>query len=388
MSEKFIEITDPNFDRYATLNLISWWDQERLRQAKVMVIGVGALGNEVLKNLALLGVGWILIVDFDVIEISNLSRSILFRKEDAGRRKVEVAAERITEINPDVQVTIFHGDVTRDLGLGIYRQVDVVLGCVDNRAARLAINRACWRIGTPWIDGGLDVLMGMVRIFVPPEGACYECTMSEQDYRLINLRHSCGNIVQGRIPTTPTDASIIGAFQVQEAIKLLHGLEVPTGNGIYFNGQNYRSGLISYRRRGDCFSHETYDQIIELDVGVDDLSVGSFIELLTEYVGGKVILLLDHDIVGTFYCPSCKKIEDIYQPFDSVMPTQVKCPLCQSNRIPDITTRLIQNAITAEIPLKQIGIPPLHIVRAESSNQRFYVELKKDTNSALKLWQD
>ena len=239
-SEPIIEITDPRFDRYSSLNLISWWDQKRIRDARVMVVGAGALGNEALKNLALLGVGRILLVDFDVVEASNLSRSVLFRMEDAGCRKVDAAAARIREINPDVSVAVLHGDVTRDVGLGVYRRMDAVLGCLDNRAARLSVNRACWRVGVPWIDGSIDVLMGMVKIFVPPQGACFECTMTEKDYELMHLRYSCPmvrpeDVMQGRLPTTPTIASIIGALQVQEAIKLLHGLEVPAGKGIYFN---------------------------------------------------------------------------------------------------------------------------------------------------------
>ena len=151
-TDRLIWITDPEHDRYATLRLIDWWDQQRLAEARVMVVGAGALGNEVLKNLALLGVGYLFIVDFDMVEASNLSRSVLFRSEDAGRPKAEVAAERVQAINPDVAVIPFHGDVTRDLGLGVYRRMDVVIGCLDSREARLAVNRACWRVGGPWVD--------------------------------------------------------------------------------------------------------------------------------------------------------------------------------------------------------------------------------------------
>lgn len=186
-----IEISAPNADRYASLKLIDWWDQARLRRARVMVVGAGALGNEVLKNLALLGVGYIFLVDFDTVEAANLSRAVLYRAQDVGKRKVEVAAARLREINPDVRVATFHGDVTQALGQGVYRRVDVVIGCLDNRAARLAVNRACWRHGVAWIDGALEVLMGIARVFVPDQGACYECTMTEADYDLVNVRYRC-----------------------------------------------------------------------------------------------------------------------------------------------------------------------------------------------------
>src|SRR6476660_1500957 len=89
-------------DRYGRFRLISWWRQERLAAAKVLVVGAGALGNEVLKNLALLGVGTVYVIDLDEVEPSNLSRSVLFRAEDGGRGKAEVAARRAGEINPDV----------------------------------------------------------------------------------------------------------------------------------------------------------------------------------------------------------------------------------------------------------------------------------------------
>src|SRR5262249_23038157 len=124
-------------DRYGRLRLIPWWRQERLAAARVLVVGAGALGNEVLKNLALLGVGTTRVIDLDDVEPSNLSRSVLFRASDGGRSKAEVAAERAREINPEVAVIPVQGDVITDLGLGHFADADVVIGCLDNREARL-----------------------------------------------------------------------------------------------------------------------------------------------------------------------------------------------------------------------------------------------------------
>ncbi|MBI5958706.1 MAG: ThiF family adenylyltransferase, partial [Chloroflexi bacterium] len=152
-SEPLITITDPDQDRYARLRLMQGYNQDVIEQARLMVVGAGALGNEVLKNLALLGVGYIYLVDFDTIEISNLTRSVLFRQSDMGRAKVEVAAERVRQINPDVNIIALKGDIAYDVGAGIFRQMDVVLGCLDNRGARMALNRTCWHVRRPWIDG-------------------------------------------------------------------------------------------------------------------------------------------------------------------------------------------------------------------------------------------
>ncbi|MBK8031255.1 MAG: ThiF family adenylyltransferase [Chloroflexi bacterium] len=220
-----------------------------MREATALVIGAGALGNEVLKNLALMGIGRFLIVDFDTIEIGNLSRSPLFRQADAGQRKAEVAARAVKELNPDVQVKALHADVNHDLGAGVFRHADVVIGCLDNREARLSINRMCYQINHPWIDGAIESLMGIARVFVPGEGACYECMLTERDFQIIEMRRSCSmlareNIAQGKVPTTPTAASIVGALQTQEALKLLHHMAVQPGTNIVVNGltnENYQS---------------------------------------------------------------------------------------------------------------------------------------------------
>ena len=121
------------------------------------------------------------------------------------------------------------------------RDVDVVIGCLDNREARLWVNRMCFKTGTPWVDGGIQEINGVAKVFLPPHGPCYECGMTENDYRLIALRYSCPllkkeDIQQGRVPTAPTIASIIGGVQVQEALKLLHDLPVTEGGAIVFNG--------------------------------------------------------------------------------------------------------------------------------------------------------
>src|SRR5262245_54273409 len=102
-------------DRFDRFRLIGWWDQERLRQAKVVVVGAGALGNEIIKNLALLGVGNLFIADLDDVENSNLSRSILYRANDNGRSKAEVAAEAARDIYPDMNVQHFRGNIIHDL---------------------------------------------------------------------------------------------------------------------------------------------------------------------------------------------------------------------------------------------------------------------------------
>ena len=152
-----------------------------------------------MKNLALLGLGTIYLIDLDMVEPSNLSRSVLFREDDAGRPKAEMAAQRARELNPEIAVIPMHGDVITDLGLGLFADVDLVIGCLDNREARLWVNRQCWKIGTPWIDAGIQEIQGVVKVFVPPDSACYECAMTERDYQLLNRRYSCPLLARDEI---------------------------------------------------------------------------------------------------------------------------------------------------------------------------------------------
>jgi len=217
MSTETIQIRtdepEPDEARFSRFGLISWWDQKKLSAARVLVIGAGALGNEIIKNLALLGVGNVFIADKDCIENSNLSRSVLYRESDAGKSKAEVAARAAKEIYPQINVAYFHGDVVHDLGAGVFRWADLVIGGLDNREARITINRHCFRVNRPWIDGAIEQIQGVARVFVPSgDGPCYECTMSERDWKVLQARRSCNLLTRremegGKTPTTPTISS-------------------------------------------------------------------------------------------------------------------------------------------------------------------------------------
>ena len=202
-----------NEDRFSRYRLIGWWDQEKLRSARVLVIGAGALGNEILKNMALLGFANIVVVDLDSIEASNLSRSILYRAADVGRRKADAAADAVRNIYPDARVHPITANVVHGLGLGLFAWADVVLAGLDNREARLWINRACWKMSKPWIDGAIEGINGVARVFLPGQAPCYECTLGETDWAILNKRMSCNLLAlemtpraksQPRLPSLPS----------------------------------------------------------------------------------------------------------------------------------------------------------------------------------------
>jgi molybdopterin/thiamine biosynthesis adenylyltransferase len=251
-----MSISDEIFDR------VPQWDQAKVRNARILVVGAGALGNEVLKNLALLNVRRIAILDFDKVESSNLSRSVLFRQADVGRAKAVVAAERLLEINPELELLVQEGDVAIDLSMGLLANVDVVIGCVDNRLARLYLNRLAWRMGKPWVDGGILNLSGQVAAYIPGR-SCYECGLSAMAWADIRQRLGCTDMARryalgGQASTTPIAASIIGAMQVQEALKLILGLENQSLAGRIFSYEGNYNQANYYEQRelkAECGSH-------------------------------------------------------------------------------------------------------------------------------------
>jgi adenylyltransferase/sulfurtransferase len=292
-----LRVPDLRKDRLGTFEFISWWEREKVQAAKMMIVGAGALGNEVLKNLALMGVGHLFIVDFDTIEAANLSRSVLFRPEDNAKKKAEVAARRIKEMNPDIQVQFFHGDINTDLGLGVFRRMDVVIGCLDNREARLSVNRFCYWLNKAWVDGAIQELFGLARVFVPGQGACFECTLTEQARREMSLRYSCPllarqNILLGKVPTTPTISAIIGGMQSQDALKLLHDMPVEAGKVTHFNGLTNEVHTTAYVAKEDCDSHWIYGDITELpDRRATDTTLAQMLEIARAELGEEAVLI-------------------------------------------------------------------------------------------------
>lgn len=386
-----LSITDPETDRYHTFSFISWWRPEVVRGARALVLGAGALGNEVLKNLALMGLGQIFIVDLDVIECANLSRSVLFRAADGGCAKAQVAAARVKELNPDVQVQAFQGDLCFDLGLGVFRRMDVVIGCLDNRAARLAVNRYCRHLNKPWVDGAIQELLGEARVFAPDQGGCYECTFRDTDYEIINLRYSCpllarNDILQGRVPTTPTIASIIGAIQTQDALKLLHGLPVQAGKSFVFNGMTNESYLTEYPERADCPSHWTWDAIVELpDCTSAGTTLGELWTIARDHLGSDAVLELSEglgrDFVTYLICPRCATATPVYRPHHSISWAGGLCPACGQPRQPELVHAFSGDEDFLDLPLAAIGIPPLHIIPARSGPEYAFFELTGDAGT-------
>ncbi len=168
------ELTSVERDLYDRQFRLEGWSQKLIKNSRVLIAGVGGLGCEIAKNLAMLGVGHLDLVDLDIIEHSNLNRQILFAGAKMGESKSLVAAKRLKDINPNIIIKGYHTSLER-LDPAIYKASDVIIGGLDSMNARLNLNAQCIRFKKPLVDGGVAGYNGHVYTIFPYENACYEC---------------------------------------------------------------------------------------------------------------------------------------------------------------------------------------------------------------------
>lgn len=318
-------------DRFSRFRLIPWWDQKKLQAARVLVIGAGALGNEILKNLSLLGFERIVVVDLDRIEESNLSRTILFSSADVGAFKAEAAARSLKKIAPTARVRSLVANVVQNCGLGLFAWSDLIIAGLDNREARLWINRCAWKMNRPWIDGAIEGINGVARAFVAGQAPCYECTLGETDWKLLEQRMSCNLLLreantEGKVATTPTISSVIAGIEVQEAVKLLHGMPTLAGSGFVFEGLNHTSYKVEYTANPDCMSHFTFADVVELPQKSSELTLEDLRRHGAKDLGADdVVVEFSRDIVHALECPQCGAKDELFVPVGSVRYEEGRC---------------------------------------------------------------
>ena len=359
-------------DRYSRLRLIPWWEQEKIAATRVMVIGAGALGNEILKNLALLGFEKVVVVDLDHIELSNLSRSVLFRPEDVGRSKAEAAARAYRQLLPEAEVRAMTANVMQDCGLGLFAWADIILAGLDNREARLWINRSAWKTNRPWIDGAIEGINGIARVFFPGQAPCYECTLGVTDWAILEKRMSCNLLLheanpEGRVPTTPTISSIIAGIQVQEAVKSLHGLPTLAGKGYVFEGLHHTSYVTEYTENPECLSHYVLNRIVQLPQGSRDLTLGQLLErACRDLKTDEAVLEFSRDIIQKLVCPVCGEEEEWFVPVGAVRYQQGLCPRDGQMRVVRTLSGFRGEAELAARTLDQLGLPLFDVFTARA----------------------
>ena len=367
--------------------------QDRIAAAGIMVVGCGALGNEVLKNLALMGAEHITVVDFDRVEPHNLSRSVLFCKKDVGDWKVDVAARRLREMNPAMEVNPIKGDIAFDVGLGLIREMNVVISCVDNRWARYCINRLCLRAGIPWVDGGIDALEGTARVFVPGEN-CYACNLGPEGLKDMARRQPCSGVIRrneeaGKAPTTSVIASVIGAVQVQEALKLIQPelLQDGTmmslcGKMFYYEGGKLSTRLVDFKAWDqDCPVHQRWEPVKNSAVSAE-MPAASALETLEKEIGDKELTI--HLTGDCFVDYVVRKDNDarreVMLPGRAVASFAEKDPelggLPFSALYQHEYREIDRNFPYPSLTLGQLGIPPRDVLYVTSGTCEHYMQMQ------------
>ncbi len=228
------------YNRHIILSEVKLEGQEKLQSAKILVIGAGGLGCPALQYLTAAGVGTLGVIDDDKIELSNLQRQILFRTEDIGKYKAEVAADTLKALNPFTDFVVYKARLTKENALSIFEQYDIIVDGTDNFETRYLINDTCVILNKPFVFGSIFKFDGQVSVFNYQNGPTYRCLFPEPPEEMPN----CSQVgVLGVLP------GIIGTYQANEVIKIVVGIgEVLKGKLLTIDTLKNEHYLISFTK--------------------------------------------------------------------------------------------------------------------------------------------
>jgi adenylyltransferase/sulfurtransferase len=214
--------------------------------------------------------------------------------------------------------------------------------------------------------------------------------MTERDYQLLNLRYSCPllrreEILEGKVPTAPTIASMMAALEVQEALKLIHGLPVAAGSALVFNGVTNQFYTTRLPVRDDCLSHETFPEPVEVPIGRED-PVSSLFEKARPTLDGQLSLALERDLVVSIECPRCGWRAEVLRPRTSVRQAEAICPTCREPGRPEIVHAIEEDSPLARLPLARVGVPSYDIVRIDGESESGFFLLAADRDGRASGW--
>jgi adenylyltransferase/sulfurtransferase len=223
---------------------------------------------------------------------------------------------------------------------------------------------------------------------VPGDGACFECSLTEQARRDLAIRYSCPllareNVLLGKVPTTPTIASIIAGIQSQEALKLIHNKPVKPGSVMHFNGMTNEMHVTAYTPVEDCESHWTYGEITELPLRADTTTLEDMLRIAHRDLGQDAVLELDQELVLALNCPNCGTREEVLQPISAVGFNRAHCPTCGILRETELSHAINGSENFLTRTLASVGVPALHIIRAYNAQEYRFYELTGDLPDAL-----
>ncbi len=248
------------YSRHLIMPEVGMEGQLKLKAARVLLIGSGGLGAPLGLYLTAAGVGHLGLVDFDVVDFTNLQRQVTFGTSDVGQPKTEAARRRLSNLNPDVQITTYETKLTSANALDLFKDYDIVVDGTDNFPTRYLVNDACILLGKPNVYGSIFRFEGQVTVFGMPDGPCYRCLYPEPPPP--GLVPSCAEGgVLGVLP------GIIGSLQALETIKLIIGRgESLAGRLVLFDALALKFRELRLRKNSHCpmcSSHRTIHQLID-----------------------------------------------------------------------------------------------------------------------------
>jgi molybdopterin/thiamine biosynthesis adenylyltransferase/rhodanese-related sulfurtransferase len=248
------------YSRHLIMPEVGMEGQLKIKQAKVLCIGTGGLGAPLGLYLAAAGVGRIGLVDFDVVDTTNLQRQVLFGTSDVGRPKTEAAAERLRNLNPDIQIDTFETQLTSANALELFKDYDIIVDGTDNFPTRYLVNDACVITGKPNVYGSIFRFEGQITVFGFPGGPCYRCLYPEPPPP--GLVPSCAEGgVLGVLP------GIVGTIQAAETLKLIIGKGEPlVGRLLLFDALAMKFRELKLRKNPECpvcGDHPTQTKLID-----------------------------------------------------------------------------------------------------------------------------
>src|SRR5213080_1363430 len=289
------------YSRHLIMPEVGMEGQQKLKAARVLCIGTGGLGSPLALYLAAAGVGTLGLVDFDVVDVSNLHRQVLHGTKDVGRPKLESARDRIRDVNPHVHVELYETRLTSENALDIIRDYDVVIDGTDNFATRYLTNDACVLLGKPNVYGSIFRFEGQASVFALPDGPCYRCLFPEPPPP--GLVPSCAEGgVLGVLP------GLVGTIQATEAIKLIVGVGEPlAGRLLLIDTLGMRFRTVNVRKDPACPACGTreitalidYEQFCGVRTAeAEPRALGGFVEvtpreLQTRLARGEELQLID-----------------------------------------------------------------------------------------------
>lgn len=219
-------------------------EQNRLKGAKVAVTGAGGLGCPVSTYLTLAGIGKIVIIDMDNVDLTNLNRQFLYTKDDVGKQKANLAARRLNEKNPEIDVSAITDKITYDNAFDLLKGYDAVVDCMDNFPGRYAVNDACAVNRVPLFHGAVLMHEGRAISIIPEETACFRCVFPESPP---------SDMIPPGTGILGATAGLIGSIQAFETIGYLAGMEIALKNTLLvINADTMDFSKIKVKKREDC----------------------------------------------------------------------------------------------------------------------------------------